>query len=110
MLRDAVERAGSKIEVVHADARVALQTRRAEVVYLDPMYPAGRKTAERKPLRTLRMLVGDDSDAAGLLDAARKAAIRRVIVKRPLRAAPLAEKPHHTHEGKAVRYDVYLKT
>ena len=110
MLREAVGRAGSGIEVVHADACAALQQRRAEVVYLDPMYPSGRKTAERKPLRALRMLVGDDGDAAALLSAAHDAATKRVVVKRPLRAAPLADKPHHTHEGKAVRYDVYLKT
>ena len=78
-----------------------------DVVYLDPMFPLGRKTAERKPLRVLRRLVGDDVDATDLLTAALRVAKRRVVVKRPLRADPLGAKPTTTHRGKAARYDVY---
>jgi 16S rRNA (guanine1516-N2)-methyltransferase len=108
MLREAMQRAGSDVEVIHADACVVLPQLAAEVVYLDPMYPVGRKTAQRKPLRALRLLVGDGDDGTALFDAARCAATKRIVVKRPLRAAPLVGAPHHTHEGKAVRYDVYL--
>ena len=78
-----------------------------DVVYLDPMFPTGRKAAERKPLRVLRRLVGDDADAGELLAAALRVAKRRVVVKRPLRADPLGAKPTATHRGKAARYDVY---
>jgi len=109
MLREAMQRAGSDVEVIHGDACVALRELRADVVYLDPMYPTGRKTAERKLLRALRMLVGDDDDAPALFDVACLAATKRIVIKRPLRAAPFAGEPHHAHKGKAVRYDVYLK-
>ena len=78
------------------------------VVYLDPMFPTRRKTAERKPMRVLRTLVGDDDDAGRLLDAALRVATRRVVVKRPAKAPPLNDlKPTTAHGGKAARYDVY---
>lgn len=79
-----------------------------EVVYIDPMFPPGRKTAERKPMRLLRTLVGGDVDAEALLAPARQAALSRVVVKRGRRAAPLAGAASAaSHLGRAVRYDVY---
>lgn len=81
-----------------------------EVVYLDPMFPghAQRRTAERKPLRVLRLMVGSDPDAAELLHHALRAARLRVVVKRPLRAEPI-EGPRPTGEvrAKSLRYDIY---
>lgn len=82
--------------------------RQPQVIYLDPMFPLGRKTAERKPMKVLRQMVGNDADASSLLKAARQSGARRVVVKRPLRAAPLAESPSHHHAGKSLRYDVYM--
>lgn len=124
LLRDAVERArdlapevAGRITVLAGDAAELLPKmhERADlpaidVVYLDPMYPghASRKTAERKPMRVLRWLVGEDSDADSLLEPALMAARRRVVVKRPTSAAALAGRtPVATHEGRGVRYDVY---
>lgn len=116
MLHDALVRAAvadqstaARISVLTDDAADVLRTvsARPDVVYLDPMYPAGRKTAERKAMKVLRSLVGADDDAAELLTAAVAVARRRVVVKRPLRAEPLGGKPTHSHRGKALRYDVY---
>ena len=79
-----------------------------EVVYLDPMYPPKRKaTLAKKELRMCRCLVGDDLDAAELLEVARRVAHHRVVVKRHHRAPPLAPRPTIQHLGKQVRYDVY---
>ena len=112
LLRAAVDQpdAASRIQLVTYDARqlLAQAIERPDVVYLDPMYPLGRKTAERKAMKVLRRVVGDDEDAGELFDAAMGAATRRVVVKRPARAAPLGDKPVHSHEGKGVRYDVYV--
>jgi 16S rRNA (guanine1516-N2)-methyltransferase len=81
---------------------------RPDVVYLDPMFPTGRKTAERKAMRALRMISGDDADAEQLLDAALKTATNRVVVKRPLRGAALpGPSPTVCHKGKSLRFDVY---
>lgn len=79
-----------------------------DVVFLDPMFPPGRKTAERKPMKLLRKLVGDDGDAAELIDWALRVAKSRVVVKRPPKAEPLGGKPTLSFEGKGVRYDVYV--
>ena len=85
---------------------------RPDTVYLDPMFPPGRRATERKAMRVVRMLEeasGGTDDEAALLAAARAAARRRVAVKRPSKAPPLAGvAPDHAQAGKAVRFDVYL--
>ena len=80
-----------------------------DVIYLDPMFPADsdRSALERKPMRILRRLVGDDGDARTLFDLARPLAARRVVVKRPAHAPPLAPSPLTAHHAKAHRFDVY---
>lgn len=79
-----------------------------DVVYLDPMFPAGRKTAQRKPMQVLHDLVGEDLDAAALVPLALEVAKKRVIVKRPPKAPALLANPIVSHHGKGVRYDVYV--
>ncbi|NOZ11209.1 MAG: class I SAM-dependent methyltransferase [Gammaproteobacteria bacterium] len=81
-----------------------------DVVYIDPMFPPKRRKSAlaKKEIRTLRTLVGDDSDAHKLLQVACAVARRRVVVKRPDHAPPLAPNPTVSHKGKLVRYDVYV--
>lgn len=83
-----------------------------DAIVLDPMFPTGRKAKERKPMRVLRMLAGDDDDAPALLDAAIKTGVHRICVKRPLYAPTIESttrtKPDIVYKGKAVRFDVYL--
>lgn len=83
-----------------------------DAVVLDPMFPGGRKTRERKPMRLLRLLAGDDADAPALLDAALRTGVHRVCVKRPSHAPAIEHaqrpKPDVVYKGKAVRFDVYL--
>lgn len=81
---------------------------RPDVVYLDPMFPLGRKTAERKAMRVLRLISGDDPDASELLEAALRTATKRVVVKRPRLAPALpGPAPGVVHKGKSLRFDVY---
>lgn len=118
VLGDALSRAAqrmpevaARIHVQQADAREQLPALAGEhdVIHIDPMFPTGRKTAERKPMRALRLLVGDDADAADLLRIALEHAQGRVVVKRPAKAKPLIESPQpvHRHRGNAIGYDVY---
>lgn len=91
-----------------------------DVIYLDPMHPPRQGAREqtalvRKEMRALRAVVGDDPDSGDTLRALLAAAgamrtIARVAVKLPLRAARLIDSPPPTttHEGKSVRYDVYV--
>jgi len=80
-------------------------------VYLDPMFPArGKSAAVKQDLQWLQSLCAypDAAEEAALLARARDLGARRVVVKRPRKAPPLAGvAPHHSHEGKTVRFDVY---
>ncbi len=123
LLRDGLARAAGqtrfglrtiagRIKLVIADARDVLREITTEhapdVVYLDPMYPPGKKSAlAKKEMRICRMLVGDDGDAADLLEMAQGVARRRVVVKRHRRAPPLASGRAVEYVGRTVRYDVY---
>ncbi len=99
-----------------------------QVVYLDPMYPDGKRTA-KKEIQTLRVLL-ETSPAVtntakrnlaaydntadeqkdyeiSLLQAARKTA-KRVVVKRPRKARPLADvAPSGNITSPNTRYDIY---
>lgn len=81
-----------------------------DVIYLDPMYPEKQNSAlNKKALRWLRDIVGDDSDAEQLLAVALCKAHKRVVVKRPRLAPHLGNhKPDFSTLGKTCRFDVYL--
>ena len=81
-----------------------------DVIYLDPMYPSRTKSAlVKKELRALREIVGEDNDAAELLNLALRIAKKRVVVKRPKSAPTLNEiKPSIIYQSVNTRFDVYL--
>jgi 16S rRNA (guanine1516-N2)-methyltransferase len=132
--RAAMQRAtSSRIQLIHGDAFSVLGARiavaaettrmwrnenyraeegsvpgRIDVVYIDPMFPPGRKTAlPNKRMQYLRLLLETDStDAAGLLALGRRVATERVVLKRR-RLDPVIDQPDWQIPGKTVRYDVY---
>ncbi len=122
LLADGLERAAmhphtreaaSRLTLVVADAKAVMaslaEDERPQVVYLDPMYPSGKRSAlKAKAMRLFRLLVGDDPDAPALLAAARVCARERVVVKRPAKAPPLGGTvPHACLRGKTTRFDLY---
>lgn len=77
-------------------------------LYLDPMFPEKKKTAlPRREMQLFRQLVGDDSDSDELLRLALASGSSRIVVKRPIKAEPLAPGVLHRFEGTTVRYDLY---
>ena len=78
-----------------------------DVVVLDPMFPERTKSAQvRKKFQLIHQLEAPSGDEAELMDAARAAGPRRIVVKRPLKGPFLADvKPSYSLKGKAVRYD-----
>lgn len=80
-----------------------------DVVYLDPMFPPKSRTSivPKKELQLLRVLVGEHADADELFEVAMKSALKRVVVKRPIKSPPLVRPPSVSHTGKLIRYDVY---
>jgi 16S rRNA (guanine1516-N2)-methyltransferase len=104
----------ARMELVFADSSVWLSglagDARPDVVYLDPMFPSREKSAKVKVnMQVFHRAVGADPDADSLLEPALTAAKRRVVVKRPRLAEPLAGKtPSIVFEGESSRFDVYL--
>ncbi|MED5525686.1 MAG: class I SAM-dependent methyltransferase [Pseudomonadota bacterium] len=117
LLEDGLERArGSEVDDIAARMTLhfgpsldVLPSLRADVVYLDPMYPHREKSAlVKKEMRIFQTLVGADLDADALLAAARAAAHVKVVVKRPDYAEPLAGvKPASSVPTKKNRFDIY---
>lgn len=123
LLRDGMARGQHDAEVTGIIARMSLAVadarewllaladeQRPAVVYIDPMHPERTKSAEvKKEMKLFRQLVGGDEDDAELLQAALKAARKRVVVKRPRKAEAIAGlKPSLVMEGKSTRFDIYL--
>ncbi|MCK5191988.1 MAG: class I SAM-dependent methyltransferase, partial [Methylococcales bacterium] len=81
-----------------------------ECIYIDPMFPPKRKKSAlaKKSMTILRDLLGDDEDKEQLFATAIQVAKKKVIVKSPDYAEPLAGKPNESFSGKLLRYDVYL--
>ncbi|WP_338883981.1 16S rRNA (guanine(1516)-N(2))-methyltransferase RsmJ [Xenorhabdus sp. TH1] len=100
-----------RMTLIHASSITALTdiTPPPDVVYLDPMYPHKQKSAlVKKEMRVFQSLVGADEDADSLLEPARALAKRRVVVKRPDYAEPLAGvKASAAITTKNHRFDIY---
>ncbi len=123
LLQDGINRAGEheataeiaqRLRLVVGDAKEELQrlSPRPQTVYLDPMYPPQGKTAlNKKEMRMLRSLAGDDADAEQLFLMAIEHAERRVVVKRPRGAETLSRLlPAHQIRMKSSRFDVYMSS
>ena len=107
LLRDGLQRADVDMQVLIDDAVRVLTTTKADVVYLDPMFPERRKSAlVKKEMQYFQALIGSD-DVDSLFEAAIECAKKRVVIKRPAQASAVA-KPTHTIPGKTVRFDVYV--
>lgn len=118
MLVDAIERARRDPELADAAGRMrviegnSLKVLRdlsmpPDVVYLDPMFPGRSKSAAvKKKFQLLHRLEMPCEDEMALLEAARAAHPRKIVIKRPVKGPHLAGvKPDYTLRGKAVRYD-----
>lgn len=121
LLQEALARAAAKspglaevvgrMTLIHGDARDRLPELKPDVVIVDPMHPPRRNTAlVKQEMRQLSAMVGADEDADELMRIALTSARERVVLKWPLRAAPLLEtpKPSHQFAGKTVRYEVFV--
>ncbi len=112
-LRDIVGR----MPLHYVDALSYLQTlesRRFDVIVLDPMFPSRKKSAlVKKDMQIFHQLLGSDCDSDELLTLALQRAGHRVVVKRPATAPALRYKtsdqppPMYSLKGKSSRYDIY---
>jgi 16S rRNA (guanine1516-N2)-methyltransferase len=122
LLADGLERASrapKTAEIISTRMRLVIseshnQLKRLDhkpyTIYLDPMYPhSGKAALNKKEMRMIRDIVGDDCDCNQLLETALSSAGNRVAVKRPKGAEYLGGlKPSHEITMKNSRFDVYL--
>ncbi len=122
LLSDALARAArddrlapiaARIAFIEGDSITALEgwdLPAPDVVLLDPMFPARRKSAAvKKKFQLIHRLERPCTDEADLFAAARAAGPRKIVVKRPPKGPHLAgAAPSYSLQGKAVRYDCYV--
>lgn len=100
-----------RLTLLHTSSLDALTqiSEKPDVVYIDPMYPHKQKSAlVKKEMRVFQTLVGADNDADGLLALARCVAKKRIVVKRPDYAPPLAGVATQSAVvTKSHRFDIY---
>jgi len=111
LLKDGLNRAEIKNISLHkADALREVKTTDCEVIYIDPMYPATKKSAKNnKQMMFLQTFVGHQSEMTEeLFDQAKQSNAKKIVIKRPVKAAfVLDKKPTSQIIGKAARFDVY---
>jgi len=116
MLADASASTANLLELINVNSIAYLQdeaSARADIIYLDPMYPAARKQAlVKKGMQLLHELIGPDDNGQALLLAALSKANYRVVVKRP-KGAPQLEGAEQWSgqktqvESPNTRFDIY---
>ena len=108
----AVRNITQQMQLVHADAINWLKSGRAiaDVIFLDPMFPARKKSAQvKKEMRFFQDIVGRDPDIDELFTTALDVAARRVVIKRPVKSGYVQERTaDFSIGGKTTRYDIYL--
>ncbi|NVK30919.1 MAG: class I SAM-dependent methyltransferase [Gammaproteobacteria bacterium] len=98
-----------RITVHCANAIKALPTLTADTIYLDPMYPSRKKSAAvKRDMQVLHTLLPPPGDADDLLESARQASVKRIVVKRP-KTAPVIFTDGLVGQQKAgaTRFDLY---
>lgn len=116
LLKDAVRRGledpdlqdiVSRMEVLEGDSINLLKEQKADLVYLDPMFPGRAKSGlVKKKFQLLHHLEAPCTEEEEILHAAMEASPRRVVIKRPVKAPYLAgKKPSYSISGKVIRYD-----
>ena len=110
---DPISSKGIQLKLHEADARQWLQALdeqdRPDIIYLDPMYPLHKKSAlVKKEMQYLQAILGVEEDSEPLLRMSLFLAKKRIVVKRPKLAAPLAGLPADIcYKGQSTRFDVY---
>ena len=119
LLKDTMDRAKqnpdleaivNRMELCGADSIEAMEnlSYKADVILLDPMFPARQKSAlVKKKFQLLQHLEQPCSNEEDLLSAAISVHPRKIVIKRMAKGPYLAgRKPDYSLQGKAIRYDI----
>ncbi|MCB1644261.1 MAG: class I SAM-dependent methyltransferase [Pseudomonadales bacterium] len=121
LLEDALQRgaedefsraAVSRMTLLKGDAADALAKPgfHPDVIYIDQMFPARRKSAEVKgEMQMLQRFLGHDGEVGALLAQAARLRPGKIVVKRPAQDEAYTDMtPDHVYMAKANRFDVFV--
>lgn len=118
LLKDALIRARNNPDLKEIAGRMSMKqgdskdllaelTYTPDLIYLDPMFPEKKKSAEtKKKLQVLHQIELPCADEVELVQAAIAAKPKKIVIKRPPEGEYLAGiEPNHSVTRKAVRFD-----
>ena len=86
----------------------------SDIFYFDPMFEEVKQNTKRsgtlQKIGNVLSFEKLEDTSAQIFDHMLKKKYKKVIVKRPIKSNPLYEKINYQVKGKAIRYDVYVKT
>ena len=121
LLNDAILRAKKeydffdKLSFINSDSAVIIDSHLdSDIFYFDPMFEEVKQNTKRSgTLQKIGYVLSFEKledTSAQIFDHMLKKKYKKVIVKRPIKSNPLYEKINYQVKGKAIRYDVYVKT
>lgn len=121
LLNDAILRAKKEydffdnLSFINSDSAVIIDSYLdSDIFYFDPMFEEVKQNTKRsgtlQKIGNVLSFEKLEDTSAQIFDHMLKKKYKKVIVKRPIKSNPLHEKINYQVKGKAIRYDVYVKT
>ena len=121
LLDDAILRAKKEydffenLSFINTDSAVIIDSYLdSDIFYFDPMFEEVKQNTKRsgtlQKIGNVLSFEKLEDTSAQIFDHMLKKKYKKVIVKRPIKSNPLYEKINYQVKGKAIRYDVYVKT
>ena len=121
LLNDAILRAKKEydffdnLSFINSDSAVIIDSYLdSDIFYFDPMFEEVKQNTKRsgtlQKIGNVLSFEKLEDTSAQIFDHMLKKKYKKVIVKRPIKSNPLYEKINYQVKGKAIRYDVYIKT
>ena len=121
LLDDAILRAKNEynffenLSLINSDsAKIVDSHLNSDIFYFDPMFEEVKQNTKRsgtlQKIGNVLSFEKLEDTSAQIFDHMLKKKYKKVIVKRPIKSNPLYEKINYQVKGKAIRYDVYVKT
>ena len=121
LLNDAILRAKKEydffdnLSFINSDSAVIIDSYLdSDIFYFDPMFEEIKQNTKRsgtlQKIGNVLSFEKLEDTSAQIFEHILKKKYKKVIVKRPIKSNPLYEKINYQVKGKAIRYDVYVKT
>jgi 16S rRNA (guanine1516-N2)-methyltransferase len=121
LLNDAILRAKKEydffdnLSFINSDSAVIIDSYLdSDIFYFDPMFEEVKQNTKRsgtlQKIGNVLSFEKLEDTSAQIFDHMLKKKYKKVIVKRPIKSNSLYEKINYQVKGKAIRYDVYIKT